>query len=320
MSNSIVGEIYQDIISDVIQASQHDFEEYGIDASVLAELKQVSSTNPDHHMGRNIWQARLATTNVARFPWTEPLMADTEQKLKAEQPLLSNPAMSAMRAAQQIQQLAEVQQRRFYTETFGAIHDSHNYLPQTDGLADLQDKTINVTTQLNKENNFLNKPVSIALDTPSISINKPENGLVDVSVDCFGERSSDALFDNSSVPLTTKQIDSSLNDALLRIRKCTESPPLERPADLSLHLIQSPVSLTQVDGMDSDSINSDLDSEPNSNPEDAPENDDNGQLVLCLYDKVQRTKNKWKCVLKDGIIGMGGKDYLFMRANGEFEW
>lgn len=84
---------------------------------------------------------------------------------------------------------------------------------------------------------------------------------------------------------------------------------------MSLHLVQPSVSLTQTDGMDSDSINSDLDSEPNSNPEDGPENDDNGQLVLCLYDKVQRTKNKWKCVLKDGIIGMGGKDYLFMRAN-----
>ncbi|KTW32255.1 transcription initiation factor IIA large subunit [Pneumocystis jirovecii RU7] len=247
-------------------------------------------------------------------------MADIEPKPKMEPPLLSNPAMSAMRAAQQIQQLAEVQQRRFYTETFGAIHDGRKYLPQTDGLVDFQDKIINGIDQLNKENSFLKESVSISLNTPPVSINKSENTSTEGSATCFSKESSNVLFDNSSTLLTTKQIDASLNEALLRVHECTVSQSAEHPVDMSLHLVQPSVSLTQTDGMDSDSINSDLDSEPNSNPEDGPENDDNGQLVLCLYDKVQRTKNKWKCVLKDGIIGMGGKDYLFMRANGEFEW
>ncbi|ELU35575.1 TFIIA domain-containing protein [Rhizoctonia solani AG-1 IA] len=32
--------------------------------------------------------------------------------------------------------------------------------------------------------------------------------------------------------------------------------------------------------------------------------------------QVQRVKNKWKCVLKDGMIHVNGKDYLFMKCNG----
>jgi transcription initiation factor TFIIA large subunit len=58
-----------------------------------------------------------------------------------------------------------------------------------------------------------------------------------------------------------------------------------------------------------------------------------GDYVFCTYDKVwafsqrkesrltfcskvQRVKNKWKCVLKDGMIHVNGKDYLFMKCNG----
>ncbi|KAG9049563.1 hypothetical protein FS837_009901 [Tulasnella sp. UAMH 9824] len=45
-----------------------------------------------------------------------------------------------------------------------------------------------------------------------------------------------------------------------------------------------------------------------------------GDIVYCTYDKVQRVKTKWKCVLKDGIVSVGGKDYLFSKCTGEFEW
>ena len=38
------------------------------------------------------------------------------------------------------------------------------------------------------------------------------------------------------------------------------------------------------------------------------------------YDKVQRVKNKWKCTLKDGVLNANGKEWLFHKGNGEFEW
>ncbi|KAF5846128.1 hypothetical protein GGP41_008594 [Bipolaris sorokiniana] len=41
MSNSVVGGVYQQIMEKVIQASQNDFEESGVDQSTLEEMKQV---------------------------------------------------------------------------------------------------------------------------------------------------------------------------------------------------------------------------------------------------------------------------------------
>ncbi|WFD32099.1 transcription factor IIA subunit alpha [Malassezia sp. CBS 17886] len=86
-----------------------------------------------------------------------------------------------------------------------------------------------------------------------------------------------------------------------------------------------------ADEGDSNEIGSDLD---DSDDDDGEGNED---MMLCLYDKcygaaadacayfavymqVQRVKNKWKCVLRDGVASIGGRDYLFSKCNGEFEW
>eukprot|EP01023_Acetabularia_acetabulum_P034731 TRINITY_DN32647_c0_g1_i3.p1 TRINITY_DN32647_c0_g1~~TRINITY_DN32647_c0_g1_i3.p1 ORF type:complete len:394 (-),score=92.80 TRINITY_DN32647_c0_g1_i3:257-1417(-) len=50
------------------------------------------------------------------------------------------------------------------------------------------------------------------------------------------------------------------------------------------------------------------------------EEEDAKNYVMAQYDKVSRTKNRWKAVLLNGIIHMDGKDYLFKKANGEFEF
>jgi len=47
---------------------------------------------------------------------------------------------------------------------------------------------------------------------------------------------------------------------------------------------------------------------------------DTPHLVLAQFDKVTRTKSKWKCHLKDGILRLNGCDYSFQRANGEFDF
>lgn len=77
---------------------------------------------------------------------------------------------------------------------------------------------------------------------------------------------------------------------------------------------------------DEDEINSDLDDEDDEddNDVDAEGYDESGTMdenvVLCQYEKVNRTRNKWRCVFKSGIIHVNGQDYVFSKANGEFEW
>jgi transcription initiation factor TFIIA large subunit len=36
--------------------------------------------------------------------------------------------------------------------------------------------------------------------------------------------------------------------------------------------------------------------------------------MLCVYEKVSRVKSKWKVVLKDGIVNVNGRDYIFSRV------
>ena len=71
--------------------------------------------------------------------------------------------------------------------------------------------------------------------------------------------------------------------------------------------------------LDDSDIESDLDSEFGEGEEGDGEGIDKA-IVLCMYEKVHRTKNKWKCQLKDGVISIAGKDWVFSKASGEFEW
>ncbi|XP_010262269.1 PREDICTED: transcription initiation factor IIA large subunit-like isoform X1 [Nelumbo nucifera] len=71
------------------------------------------------------------------------------------------------------------------------------------------------------------------------------------------------------------------------------------------------------------------DEEPPLNEDDDDEVDDLEQgdeepntnhLVLAQFEKVNRTKSKWKCTLKDGIMRLNNKDILFTKANGDFDF
>jgi transcription initiation factor TFIIA large subunit len=44
---------------------------------------------------------------------------------------------------------------------------------------------------------------------------------------------------------------------------------------------------------DEDAINSDLDDPDDNQEEDDDDEENMGHLMLCMYDKVQRVKNKW---------------------------
>ena len=85
---------------------------------------------------------------------------------------------------------------------------------------------------------------------------------------------------------------------------------------------QSSAPIVQLDGTGdseegeaNDDLNSDLDEADDDNEETAADH-----IVLCQYEKVSRTKNKWRCVLRDGVMHLNGRDYLFHKATGEFEW
>lgn len=73
--------------------------------------------------------------------------------------------------------------------------------------------------------------------------------------------------------------------------------------------------------LDTDEVGSELDDSDDDYL--ISEGEDDGpdeNLMLCLYDKVTRTKARWKCALKDGVVTIDHKDYTFQKAQVEAEW
>ncbi|CAL1682901.1 unnamed protein product [Lasius platythorax] len=63
-----------------------------------------------------------------------------------------------------------------------------------------------------------------------------------------------------------------------------------------------------------------LNSEDDVTDDDPAELFETDNVVVCQYDKITRSRNKWKFYLKDGIMNLSGKDYVFQKANGDAEW
>lgn len=44
-------------------------------------------------------------------------------------------------------------------------------------------------------------------------------------------------------------------------------------------------------------------------------------MCVCVCARERFTDNRCrKCVLKDGVLSINGKDYVFHKATGEYEW
>ncbi|XP_068640295.1 transcription initiation factor IIA large subunit-like isoform X2 [Aristolochia californica] len=67
-------------------------------------------------------------------------------------------------------------------------------------------------------------------------------------------------------------------------------------------------------------LNEDDDEDDLDDLEGGDEEPNTSHLVLAQFEKVTRTKSRWKCILKDGIMRLNNKDVLFTKATGEFEF
>jgi len=70
------------------------------------------------------------------------------------------------------------------------------------------------------------------------------------------------------------------------------------------------------DGVEEEPLNS----EDDVSDDDPTDLFDTDNVVVCQYDKIARTRNRWKFHLKDGIMNLNSKDYVFHKANGDSEW
>lgn len=280
MSNKIVPGVYRQVIDDVIQSIKHEFDAYGVSEEILAELSHK-------------WQSKVVASRVADFepqtqqqhtPATYPPQSTHQLHMMPQHPLIK-PEM-VERYAYSLPplpgpQLNGVKQSPF-PPTYGGILSFPPSVPTPHRPPSQQPQQQQQQQQQQHGAATTSKPAA----GPSGQIPQAD-----------GPTSSDS--------------------------ESPSPPPSQSYAPRTTHpSLPEPV---QASGGgqpgDSEAINSDLD---DSDTEGEDDGEDSGQgdtdIVFCTYDKVGRVKNKWKCILKDGMIHINGKDYLFAKCTGEFEW
>ncbi|KAK9358244.1 transcription factor IIA, alpha/beta subunit-domain-containing protein [Lipomyces starkeyi] len=315
MSNNIVGDAYRDIIEDVINSSRIDFEDSGADETTLRELQLI-------------WQERLTISGVATFPWDQSAMEsetgnreDREDEVSwetstsllyagsagltsAAPQIVPHSTMAAMRSVQQIQKFASGE--RVPAEIAGCSVNVVMKGVRLDGMGRLDNS------------NCTGSPI-------------------------FAESSCITQADGSSEELEVSReaVDRLLGCHILRQKFRHSEHTTQQPAPINSTRQKkegktSEFSLLQMDGAsdssdkesnnddddneDSGAINSDLDDPEDEIHSQEDETEESDAITLCLYDRVRRMKNKWKCDFRDGAVHVNGKDYLFGTAKGEFEW
>lgn len=305
MSNKIVPNVYRAVIDDVIDAIKPEFEEYGVPEDVLAELQRK-------------WEDKVIASHVAEF---ESGHQPPQQQVQQQQQPHYN-VQHPMHIVQGHPHYAAAPYGGAPNVKTEPVDPSRYILAAPPGYAlpPLPGPSLSgLRTGLGGQTSILSFP-------PGPPPVQPTNGTASsgtplgrlyVPPPAVPTSSPGQPTAASATPRKIPQVDGPSDDS-----DDSASPPPFAPRSQhpSLPQPQSQSSTSSAPN-ESEAINSDLD-DSDTEAEDDTEDGNVGDtdIVFCTYDKVARVKNKWKCILKDGMIHINGKDYLFQKCTGEFEW
>lgn len=323
MSNREASRIYELIVESVINEVREDFENAGIDEQTLQDLR------------RN-WQLRLSESKVSSFSWDEYSINNNQ-----------NPTNNMIGLSIDNNST----NNNTNTNTNDTLNNESN---------EISDQNLNEFTIKQENGNDLHPNLSQGLVLPGFDPNiiptptttvvssgnttdnnnnneelppvKEEDGLGNQSV------LPDTLPEQNNTETNTNNVNNNGNSENIKtedIQKLTnlENVPLvatNGKIELTLEdpngAVEEQLRLQEKKAkrsalLDTDEVGSELDDSDDDYL--ISEGDDDGpdeNLVLCLYDKVTRTKARWKCSLKDGIATINHRDYTFQKAQVEAEW
>ncbi|KAF4567243.1 hypothetical protein EYR40_006240 [Pleurotus pulmonarius] len=307
MSNKIVPAIYRAVIDDVIHNIKNEFEEFGVSEEVLAELQHK-------------WEKKVIESHVAEFETTAPppaqqyapathhvhMIQQAHPHYGAHNPYAPMPAPNGQ--APQVK--AEPVDSRYILGGPQGVA-SHYALPPLPG------PTLNGARPAAVHPGGHQSVLSFPPGPPPVQ-QQPQAPAQPSTAAAPRAYNAPAPAANPAQPAAAPRIPQT--DGPSDSSDDSPSPP-QSYAPRSSHPSLPQPSTSQNSVVDSEAINSDLDDSDTEGEDDADEGTaGDTDIVFCTYDKVARVKNKWKCILKDGMIHINGKDYLFARCTGEFEW
>ncbi|KAF9108161.1 transcription factor IIA subunit alpha [Mortierella sp. AM989] len=336
MANSTVTAVYRFVIDDVITNVRRDFEDMGVDETIMHELQRS-------------WETKIAQSRVTTLQAPEPAAAVETYSFEEstyEQPATAStpapapapapaPISAPASAPAQTQAAASTAAPASSTYTLPPPTAAYNYRVEQTPAANLANVA---SSTLPGDNSNAGRPQPHVAPRSSGAANSNN-----ISLPGGGRNGSGGSGDSSNIPqtdgaadmaelefMTTEELDAYVEKRFKEARE-TERSTGQAPGEMTFTLTLSDraarkakrdglegFSIGQVDGEDDDEDDTGLGSDLDDSDGDMDDESDN--IVLCQYDKVSRTKSKWKCVLKDGIMLINGRDYLFHKANGDFEW
>lgn len=292
--------VYQDVMEDVISGVREVFAEDGVDEQVLQELKQVWETKllatkavtlepKKDFINPNNFKQPIKHTVLGTQAPVQTLAQVIESKMVPIQ--ITLPAQPGTDVGQRVLNIqvpaSALQGNQLQKVLTGPIIQATMGLPQGLATTLLQQHVNAVLNQPQQTVTIgtINKPViqtDGACDEPSTSNKslKQIDGPQDTSDDEDDISGDDDISDE---PDDDKEDDE---------QEMEDGGPEEEP----------------------------LNSEDDVTDEDPTDLFDTENVVVCQYDKITRSRNKWKFHLKDGIMNLNGEDYLFQKASGDAEW
>ncbi|KAJ5008126.1 Transcription initiation factor IIA large subunit [Colletotrichum sp. SAR 10_99] len=367
MSNNAVGNVYEQIINEVINSSRVDFEEGGVDENVLEELKKG-------------WQEKLSQLEVASFPW-DPKPDAAPPAAPAPAPSAPPPQAAQYSQAQLSPQLPlqgvplpgpapgnpAIKEEPYIKPEPGVQNVALNPSQQEGSNQAAFRAAQHIRGQFGEKGaGSINAIQSSATNRPAGQPPMPQmpgqpaqqqyrppqpqgqqqrpasNGQPGVNPSQTDGADDDFDFegvlmqrnaDGTQRELGRVDIDRMMHARIAANAKSMEGGGLMLPLqEATKHKAAAtsrskgkehgvaPYDGYDDDELDEDAINSDLDDPDEDKDDDEVDDEGLGHIMLCMYDKVQRVKNKWKCILKDGVLTVNGKEYVFHKATGEYEW
>ena len=308
--------LYKSVVHDVVANAREAFLDEGEDEQVLHELKQL-------------WLGKLQQQSNTVSDWP------SEQESVLNMYDTNQPMLHKADQHSQIQQLQQLQQQRYHqqhqvqaqfpTAVLNSLDQvpigGNNSSPGEGNSAVAPASSGAPSVQAATGNFYPHQLTALAGGGQVITTNTPQ-GPAQFLVPGY------AMPQGQQVQLSPVQ--------LQQIVQQQQAHQQQQQATVQLTAQRQGQHLVQLDGTqdsssdennddDNDGEEEEEEEDPLNSDDDVSEEDPSElfqtfNIVACQYDKINWRRNKWHFHLKDGIMHLNGKDFIFKKANGNAEW
>ncbi|XP_067013000.2 transcription initiation factor IIA subunit 1 [Anabrus simplex] len=359
-SQANVLKLYRSVIEDVITGVRDAFLDEGVDEQVLQELRQIWETklisskavelNPDPPEPQPPQigiQKELARNNIASKPvqqmavypisqqttlgvshvhQTAPVLqqANHQQHIPQQQQLQQQQAMQQMSHQQTAlpQQQAQQQQQTVPQQQMAPTQQTQQPTQQT---VIVTDPTKQVPIQITLPAQGGGEPRILTIQVPASALqgNQLHSVLTGPVISA-----TMALPPQLASTLLQQHVTAALQGQAASLRQvdgAADTSDEDEDEDDDEDIDDDDENEDRDEDENEEENNEGAEEEPLNSGDDVSDEDpsdlfDTDNVVVCQYDKITRSRNKWKFYLKDGIMNLNSKDYVFQKASGDAEW